>query len=181
MKKCFFTILVILSLTNSSFCQEPDAFFKINCRNFSPDLKEVTTNYTFSSFTTNDIIYFNSNMLKKINQDRVWLKEGYFYFSICCKIPKKSEIIVLKIFENRTKKSMLLFIRCSYNFDWGEYLEINNLNFYEGNYFFDMCNSKKKFRINGESENSVIDCENLNNHLICLKKLKRLIKKYDCK
>jgi hypothetical protein len=172
MKKCFFIALMFFYFSNCSFCQEPNAFLKIDCTNFSTDIKKIITNYAFSTLVFKNLDVNNSE-IKKLDGERFWMKDEYFYISICCSIPKKGNIIMLKTLENQTKKCMYLYIRCSDNFDFGEYLELNKFNFFEGIYFFDLCKSKNKYE--------KVDFINFKKHSIGLKKLRRIINKYDCK
>jgi hypothetical protein len=180
MKRIIF-ILLSITLSNYSFSQEPYPFFAIDYIRLSSSMENLLTDYTLQSYTYEDFEFYNKVELIKLDESRFWKTDNYVNIPIYGRRPKKSNLFLLKIISKNNNKSVNLFIRTSYNIGFGEFVKVTNISFISGNYFFDMCNSKKKFKINGKRDSTIIDCEKLKKHSISLRKLKRLIKKYDCK
>ncbi len=106
--------------------------------------------------------------------------------------PKKGYLIGLYIKEVKTNGIMRIYIRICNDLWYRQKIYIKNLQFNEGNYFYDMCTSIKQYEINynylcpdkilkkNYGVDPHLDLEKYTYHKISIKKLNRIIKKYKC-
>lgn len=197
----FFITVLTFAISNS---QEPPAYFMFNYKNIADNSEELLSKYDILSYcnrgSSEPIEYF-ANIINKDNPhlNHYFLLDEYIRFEIGGYIPNKNEIAVLVLKEKKTNKYFNLHIRFCALLDYGEIVFLENLAFSSGNFFYDTCNSKKKYEIEClgnetffslqnfiEDNNDFhgkykIDLEDTKLHEISKKKLNRITKKYVCK
>lgn len=112
-------------------------------------------------------------------------------------IPKNA-LIQLSFLEKSTMKEMVIYFRLPRDFGSGMFLQLENLNFSEGTFFFDSCKSKRKYRFKSKNKRNygvgkidfsdttypiteLVDMSKLRRHEIKDAELNRLIKSSPCK
>ena len=104
-------------------------------------------------------------------------------------IPKNS-IMQLSFLEKSSNKEMNIYIRLSRDFEFEMFLQLDKLIFFEGSYFFDSCQSKRRYRIESKNKRNygtgktdindtaypiteIIDMSKLSKHRITTSELNR--------
>jgi hypothetical protein len=153
-------ILLLFLWTNLSFAQQPPPFFKIEYNKLSPTKNSIIEDYIFNTSKTTYIFKTDEKYL-------------YIYTSLA----EKGEIIQLKIKNKLNNKIMNIYVKTSQDIGWGDFIEINNLNFVKGDFFFNLNDSTTKSQ-SIESQNyhnvGILEISTLKKHKISKRKLKKL-------
>lgn len=180
--------------------QEPNPMF------FLKNAAELELKYHFGSLffseqiTEEDISKFVKNGKKGFFSEQensksfaggnAYSYENYLIVPISKQI-SKGEIYSLHIREKSTDKVMNLFIRSAERMGYGYTVGLDQFQFKEGNYFYDFCRSKRKYKVkkyNGEKQrflnfqnrpelNQLITIEAMKKHEIQIDKLNKILKK----
>jgi|SRR5690554_1357457 len=181
------TLLFLLSVLSWTICfsqhKKPPVIelLKSNSSDntiFSEDYEILTYNFRDSIKSFNKITTFEKDNLKLPLLEENKVQYLIYHDEMDLLIPKKGSIISIRIEDKKNENQyMTILIRLSYNMNFGDILSLNNLEFIEGNYFYDMCLQNSQFSI---SESNLIDLSNVRNHKINNKKLRKLMKRNKC-
>lgn len=151
-------ILLLFLWTNLSFNQQQPPFFKIEYNKLSP-IKD----YLFNTSKTTYIFKTDEKYL-------------YIYTGLA----EKGEIIQLKIKNKLNNKIMNIYVKTSQDIGWGDFIEINNLNFVKGNFFFNLNDLTTKSQ-SIESQNyhnvGILNISTLKKHKIRKRNLKKMVQR----
>lgn len=179
-------ILIITFLIISVSCkgQEPFPYFKFNINLFNLKSDLVLEKYRFSTIIYNDDrIFFDkrsdsgiSYFVKDFNSLSVSINIHPFPIDFTkVGTVEKGTIYALRITNIQSKKEMRIYFRACNKIRFGKEINLINLRFREGIYFYDMLVSQKKFQITCNKD--VINLGNLYTHKISFKKMKILVNK----
>ncbi len=177
-------LIILFFITSFCFSQEPSALFKMDFKNLTKSKDNLLIKYEFVTAKYDTIIdnlfqetpnWVKEELISKIDNTHLYI---YIENKFICN-PKKGSVISLKVKDKYTNKVMNIFIRISFDLDYGEEIELKNLIFLQGNYFLDMCKSIKKYEITQNDFNTKsCDLQNISRYKIGFKKLNDLIKNH---
>ena len=215
MKK--YTLIVILSICCTIYSQEPPAKFKFGYKNLATDTTQLYRNFEIRTSVYRDNLEPISNghldyisQKTKLNGEVVttynykkdfwpnhwWdnLDGDYLAVYIDNGWPNKNDIALFSLRKRSTNEYFNIYIRLCSSMDPGDTILLENLRFEEGNFFYDMCDSKLKFQkdcltnryVISNSENNIeiilksLDLTDLRNHTIKLNRIKRIQRRSRC-
>lgn len=161
----------------------PPPSFKVEYINLSKNKDSLLKKFDFSAFNYKDFAnlqihnkeeFDHSEHVGYIDDKNVWI---YIYSE---KMRIDGNLFKLSIKNRLTGQVMSIYIR---NNNLSRATIIENLNFVDGDYFYDFCQFDKKyhgqFKINESKDYSLV-ISNIRKHKICLKKLNKFLGKYKC-
>lgn len=182
--------------------QEPSPRF------FLKNAAELSENYLFVSFFFSEQIS-SEDISKVVNTEKEGLNRDFKFSSkssmgkhlsyenyLIVNLPKlieKGEIYSLHVIEKTTGKTMNIFVRSGEKMDFGYSIAISDFRFLTGNYFYDQCTNRRKYKDvtmadqsflsyqNRSELDQMISLKNSHSHSISLRKLNRLFRKTNCK
>jgi hypothetical protein len=169
-----------------SLAQEPPPYFKFAYSKIDSDKDSLLSRYEFTTFIFRDSVYaVNSPELDWEKEMLIWNLDDEFMsmymYGHEVRLPQRGDIIMLGLKRKRVEESMKIFIRVTKNFRYKEEIRLNNLQFKEGTYFFDMCASKKKYKIpEGGTGQTEIAIRNVRKRSVSTAKLNELLKQHAC-
>jgi len=193
-------IISFLLVSTKGFLQEPPAIFKFNFKQISKDSTDLFEKYEIRTFAYKEKIESVKNgHLDLINyvveengisniQSKYEYKLHYYWIEnndisvyIDGLLPGTEEITLLSLRKIHTNQYFNIYVRFCRHLEIGEKVFLDKLKFKEGNYFYDMCESKEKYEIECQDDyNLSIDLSNLKWHRISINKLNKIKIKNPC-
>jgi hypothetical protein len=163
---------------NNSYAQYVPERFSIKTTDLGSNFNSVKKDYHFyvSAYNRKDCEdRLNKEVYPFPYDDHNSVETIYTYIYILgSKI--KNETLILKI--KNKKNVMTIYIR-HYNYlSEGQIIQLDNFKFKKGHYFFDMYETKSEYQTDFKQDEKkiILDIINLKKHMICLKKLPKLLK-----
>ncbi|MEL6558118.1 MAG: hypothetical protein AAFQ94_08035 [Bacteroidota bacterium] len=106
---------------------------------------------------------------------------------------RKGEMYSLHVIEKATGELMSVFVRSGEEMDFGYSIAISDFRFEGGNYFYDQCTSRRKYRDETIADQSFLTYQNRSRieqmislkdsrkHNVSIRKLNRFLRKTNCK
>lgn len=170
------TLFVFLLLSNNTFCQEPPCAFKLSYAS-----KAVAEEF-LTKYEINTAVYDGSDLqnLPTYSQKSISGQSIYAYLPELT--VNKGALIVLLLKHIDTNKTMSLYIRIAQEMKISEKLELLDMVFTEGYYFYDLCDSltadKSKYTTDNKRPKS-ISLTGISNYKTSLKRITATLKKKD--
>lgn len=204
MKKIIYLWMFFLLLAKS-YAQEPPAAFDVYHGENKHSISLEHTAYDFFTPVFMGVIY-KANKIKD-SFDVIDTNNGYPKFRLSSKnlevdgfgkekisisslSAQKGEVVSLSIREKKSKKVMNLFFRLNRRWYLDDEIKLKNIEFKKGNYFFDLCKTIEKYTYSERIKSLTNDYsyhskyitdKDIKDHKISIKKLNKLLKKYNCK
>ena len=142
-----------------SYEQYVPPMFKI-CLSDIPICEEDISIYSFYSFET---AYFNKTGYHSFTTNNPIYRQQnkYIYILTGNFNPKKGDVFRLNISKKKSGEILSIYIRVSYDLAEGEVIEIKNLEFINGNYWFDMCAEERSYHIKAKEFSIVTSASGL--------------------
>ncbi|MCT8341261.1 hypothetical protein MG296_14435 [Flavobacteriaceae bacterium TK19130] len=173
-------LILLLIISNGVFSQEPPAYFKFNYKGISKDSIDLSDNFEIRTYVYRENINPNSHKSLKPLTFK-FSKEDKILVPISDYRPGRKDITLISIKRKNTNDFLNIYIRFCNLLDFGEIVSLDNLEFTNGNFFYDMCKSRPKFEIEcQESYNSKVDLTKIKAHRISIKRLNRIMNMKIC-
>ena len=98
-------------------------------------------------------------------------------FQLCGNVAEGSLILINVVPKTKSQSDMRIYIRCNRGLFYNDRIIVSNPMFRNGNYFYDMCLSDKKYEVKEREE---IDLKTLSNHAISITDLDSLLSANPC-
>lgn len=169
-------LILFLLLGSNSFCQEPPCAFKLSFAS-KASAEEFLKEYEISTAVCDGSDLEN---LPTYSQKSISGQSIYTYLPELT--VNKGALIVLLLKHIDTNKTMSLYIRIAQEMKISEKLELLNMVFTEGYYFYDLCDSmtadKSKYTTDNKRPKS-ISLTGITNYKTSLKRITATLKKKD--
>lgn len=167
-------LFVFLLLSNNTFCQEPPCSFKLSYTSRA-DAERFLKGYEIST-----AVFDGSDVENLPNYSQNTISDQAIYAYLPELTVNKGALIVLFLKHKDTNKTMSLYIRIAQEMKISEKLELLNMVFTEGSYFYDLCDSmttdKSKYTTDNKRPKS-ISLTGIINYKTSLKRITATLKK----
>lgn len=141
------TLFLFILLSSNSFCQEPPCSFKVTYASRT-DAEEFLKEYEVST-----AVYDGSDLENSFSLSQNVISDQAIYIYIPKPTISKGTLIGLHLKNKRSNKKMSIYIRIAQDMQISEKLELLNLIFTEGYYFYDLCNPDTAHKANFTTDN----------------------------
>lgn len=167
-------LILFLLLSNNSFCQEPPCAFKL-----SYDSKAVAEEF-LETYEISTAVYDGPDLENLPTYSQNTTSDQAIYAYLPELTVNKGALIVLLLKHKDTNKTMSLYIRIVQEMKISEKLELLNMVFTEGYYFYDLCDSmtadKSDYTTDNKRPKSIL-LTGIANYKTSLKRITATLKK----